>query len=843
MDPHLCQYAYMNLSPTEQMLTECIKSGEALDLLPPESPSEITLQDMQSWGDQHQVRAQVIRDALRGVFAPTSETDPHGIRLRGVTVVGNLDLDHLATEMALNLVSCYIPDGISASRFATPYLNLSNSFITCTQEVGDFGALDLRGAQIDDRLILSGATVVSLNGPGVVMSEASFGGGVFIDAGFSVHARAASSAIIMKNATVKGSLHLGAAKLTNTIGAAWQASGTHVYGDVLLTSGFVAEGDTQSPLLVLDRVSIDGMLNMRGGKVSNANGPALSMIHSRLNAALFDELIASGGGEGGTVRMLQSRVEGQLSFMRADLCNRSGPAIVADGIICDGGAYFGGGFHASGSSASGTVRLLGAQIKRQLGFSAAKVENDAGPALVLDDAYLDGSVFLDDDLLAHGAGPRGALRLLGTRITGQLAMTSAHLENASGPALQADGLSVDAGAHFGDGFTASGTGEQGAVRLIGARVRGQLSFSEATIRNPSGCALNLDGASVGGDAFFEYAHISTADSLIGAIRAIGVHISGQLGMAGAYFANDNGPAFFASGATVSGGTFLRSGFVAIGHGEHPTLQLAHSQLGEQLDISNAYIGNSKGTAFSFQGASLTGGLFIDGDTIISGPPGAIVVDLENAHVRDRLTVPERSLDIASAGTFWDVNGLTYNAYPSVGLSRWLAFISKNTPYYSPQPYQQLADAARASGHMSDARKVLMRQHDDQSRRGGVGRIGRTWSRFTKITLGYGYQPWRALLGVAVVLLVSISVSFTHRQAYAQVIPGQTVAAPCNDAQILQLAVDTAVPLVRTSSASTCRIASSEAGQTLSRLNIGLSLGGWALTALFAAGFTRAVRQP
>ena len=46
------------------------------------------------------------------------------------------------------------------------------------------------------------------------------------------------------------------------------------------------------------------------------------------------------------------------------------------------------------------------------------------------------------------------------------------------------------------GFTATGVGERGAVRLVGARIGGSLDCSGAALRNDSGPALFADGLQV-----------------------------------------------------------------------------------------------------------------------------------------------------------------------------------------------------------------------------------------------------------------------------------------------------------------------------------------------------------
>jgi hypothetical protein len=76
------------------------------------------------------------------------------------------------------------------------------------------------------------------------------------------------------------------------------------------------------------------------------------------------------------------------------------------------------------------------------------------------------------------------------------------------------------------------------------------------------------------------------------------------------------------------------------------------------------------------------------------------------------------------------------------------------PFYTAQPYQQLAAGCRALGDERGAREVLMAQRDDELARGDTRWQERLWGKITKITLGYGYQPWRALLFLTAVVAIS-----------------------------------------------------------------------------------------
>ena len=67
---------------------------------------------------------------------------------------------------------------------------------------------------------------------------------------------------------------------------------------------------------------------------------------------------------------------------------------------------------------------------------------------------------------------------------------------------------------------------------------------------------------------------------------------------------------------------------------------------------------------------------------------------------------------------------------------------------------------RAAGHDREVRIILMAQNRDQIARTGVRGWDRSWARLTGLTLGYGYQPWRALLLLLAVLTLSVTAAIT-----------------------------------------------------------------------------------
>jgi hypothetical protein len=87
----------------------------------------------------------------------------------------------------------------------------------------------------------------------------------------------------------------------------------------------------------------------------------------------------------------------------------------------------------------------------------------------------------------------GVVELTSAHIGGQLDCTGGHFANPNGPALNADGLTIDGGMFCREGFVAIGE-----VCLLGAHITGQLACMGGQFSNPDGSALNLERATVSG---------------------------------------------------------------------------------------------------------------------------------------------------------------------------------------------------------------------------------------------------------------------------------------------------------------------------------------------------------
>lgn len=381
-----------------------------------------------------------------------------------------------------------------------------------------------------------------------------------------------------------------------------------------------------------------------------------------------------------------------------------------------------------------------------------------------------------------------AVSLINARISGVVDCSGARLFNPDGRALDADGLQCGGGLYLRDGFEAVGDGELGLVRLVGADIE-LLDCTGAKLRNGSGPALMADGmrAAQGVRLRAGFEAVGTSDA--GAVRLLQACI-GELACTGGKIRNYTGPALAFHDLRVDGNALLRRGFEALGSGEFPTIQLPGVRISGTLDLDPA-----------------------------------------------RLEHPDPSHRL-------DVDGLEYGDLAE-SWQGWLDLLRDATPYYAPQPYQQLAAAQRAAGHDRDARAVLIAQRHDQLRRAATSRGERAWGRLTWITLGYGYQPWRALLGLLAIVLAAVFLAVLGPGAHgglSRTVPKDATAVSCSTVDRIGVGLDFGLPLIKTGARSDCTTTDTAAGQALTATGWTLQACAWAFATLFVAGFTSAVRK-
>jgi hypothetical protein len=567
-------------------------------------------------------------------------------------------------------------------------------------------------------------------------------------------------------------------------------------------------------------------LTLTGSQLSALDGDGLQVEGDVL---LGDGFTATGHGSYGAVRLLGAHVRGQLNVNGARLTNEAGPALIGDGLHVDGDV-FGGGFIATGHGELGAVRLPGAHIIGQLNLNGAELANQAGPALIGDGLHVDGGLVLAEGFTATGHYQRGAVRLPGAHISGQLNLDGAALINPAGPALIGDHLDVNGGV-FLDGFTATGHGEDGVVRLPDAHISGQLNLDRAELTNPAGPALIGDHLQVGSDMFAE-GFTATGHGEDGAVRLADAHISGQLNLSHAKLTNQAGRALIGDHLQVDSDMFAE-GFTATGHSQDGAVRLPDAHISGQLNLNDAKLTN----------------------------PAGPVLDLEDTEAK-HLFLPARVIcshgvatrsDCATPTHRLTLSGLVYTSLHAVDWHEWLHLIIHHTRDYRPQPYQQLAAALRTSGHESTAREVLIAQQQDLYRRGELGgplikSAHWLWGTFA----GYGYRSSRAVLTFLLVLMIAAGLGAAA--GHTPLGPGRYVTAhtrqapdphsPCSLVEQVGVGIDRSVPLAPAGIGNRCDFdMSSPVGQAFTALTWLLQALVWTLAALVtASGYLGLIRK-
>ena len=391
-------------------------------------------------------------------------------------------------------------------------------------------------------------------------------------------------------------------------------------------------------------------------------------------------------------------------------------------------------------------------------------------ALDLDRVQVDGAMYLNRCRISATTF-EGAVRLVDARLGGSLFGKHLVVENADGPALLAHGLRVERDLFLQPGFVADGHSEEGSIAMTDARVGACVWLAGARLRNTAGPAISWDGLETVRDIRLGDGFTAAGAGASGSVRLAGARIGGRVEIGDAVISNSTGPAVVADGMRVARDAVLGPGFLAIGSGIEGTVRLAGAQIGGALDLIGCQVEN-------------------------------------------RSAVQHR----------WVIDGLTYVGVPRLtqegNRAAWLDLLANTTPAYSAQPYQQLAAAYRAQGHDSDVRAVLMAQRRDQIARGGLSRGDRWWAHTTGLLLGYGYQPWRALIYLAGILAASVGLTIALGTVGGLASSSGLDAHPCPLIDLVDRGLDLGTPFLPKLTSATCSPTASSPGVALTISNWG-----------------------
>lgn len=538
----------------------------------------------------------------------------------------------------------------------------------------------------------------------------------------------------------------------------------------------------------------------------------------------------------GVLRLDNAKVEGHLCLSGATIGAGDGsPAIAAYGLTVDGG------LDGAALRAHGPVAMENATINGTLTLKGAQVSCPGKRALTLDRAVI---VKLD----CLGTVVEGETRMHNARIGSSMVFSGARLDNPGGVVLSAGGMTAEGGLFLNDSFTALGE-----IRLYGAGLAANLTLSGATISNPGGTVLNMNRASAG---------VIHALGLVaeGRISLVGARVASDVDLSGARLSGGGPDPVLAADSASVGGALVLSGVAADGE-----VCLRTIQVGQRILLLGARLANPGGITVRLPRARVGADVFCDGMTSagrirVAGATIGGTLGLKGAKIRNgdgmaldalaldagELTLrlaepPEGLVDLRHARVriFRDdpacwpgllsVDGLTYDALePRLPARQRLQWLARDPNGHQPRPYEQLAAHYTAIGQTAEARRVMYASERILRRK--MTPLPRVWSFLQDVTIGYGYQPWRAVVWLAV-LLIAGSITFGV-QPPPPLGPG---GAPHFNAVIYTL--DLLLPVVDLGQKHAFDPAGAE--QWLSYL---LIAAGWVLVTTVAAGAARVLSR-
>jgi hypothetical protein len=472
---------------------------------------------------------------------------------------------------------------------------------------------------------------------------------------------------------------------------------------------------------------------------------------------------------------------------------------------------------------------------------------------------------------------------------GELMLVDADVMNVSGAGLVATNLEVGRDLNLAGSFAGSAE-DTATLALAGCKVGGQIRMASnvhqnrrgdllpvspfgrrvfrgkqwalASVTNDRGAGLDMTAAFVQGDL-----HLGgniTGAGVDGAVNLARTRISGRLRTMGLRLSNQSGPGIRADRLSAESGIFLQDDG---GHGDgsttfieangNATVDLAASSMMELMVEPGVVLRNSEGLLLDLEGSRVSRDLAV----YATGLAGLIAV--ERVSVGGNVLLPSED----TPKTVWLVDQLTYSGIPGpygvTGVREltdgWLNVLRNRTLEYGAQPYQQLSHAVSLSGHEAEVRRVLIAQREDQIRRALPRKRDRAWARFTGLMLGYGYQPWRALIALFCVVAVAVVFAFTlgrlgaleqHSTSSVTVVVGGTPQAVtkqtttrCSAGQIASYAISVSLPAIETATVGgQCELARDGTGTVLIVGSWLCQIAAFALATLFIAGFTGIVRK-
>ncbi|MEU0963826.1 hypothetical protein ABZ328_30420 [Micromonospora aurantiaca] len=504
------------------------------------------------------------------------------------------------------------------------------------------------------------------------------------------------------------------------------------------------------------------------------------------------------------------------------------------------------------------------------------------------------SLILAELLLVNRSSKYPIIDLSRAQVGGNFSLHSSTIKNSDGPALELQQAAIAGSFSVWNHVHLEGNSRGGALSMPLINVEGHIIIRNVWARNIDGPAIDMGWTETRGLIEVSEVQAISHGKKMAAFEASGLSCARSLSISNVMCVGQHHMGAQIQGATVEIGVYIRDSTfkggptgegLALSSSKTPTLFMKSCHVNSKSDyalvIGAMDVAQTLSVVDSFIEAEATP-LFLAYSRAGSG------IDFAGSRARSRVgklhkcdhedacshfTVDLRvvttsriylppSLASRTGGihpSSWnadgtiDTDGMAYSSLGrhDAGCSHWLQLL-RRSPVYSAQPYQQLAEYYRRSGHHDDARTVLIEQRKEIVRRHLIASPWRRLAhRIVGLTVGYGYQAWRAAACLIIVLALSqlLSVGLGSRESQ----PGRPLAAhtakmsdagqECSLVERVGLGIDRSLPVLNTGMRDRCDYESdTPLGQTVTGLAWLLQFLGWAFATLLVVSYTGLVRK-
>jgi len=555
--------------------------------------------------------------------------------------------------------------------------------------------------------------------------------------------------------------------------------------------------------LVLDGASL---INLEGGGAIRAARLRVS------KAALLRDIEILTNSRHASVYMRSATIEGELAFDGASICNFAGPTVDMQ-FLTTGAEILLQDVSIRSNSAAASVDFSNAQVRHRIYIGPAEIHNSSGGIFDLNGTTIGNSVDLSRVQASSGGG-RPMMSSRGAKVGGNLHINET-IFAGTGPAVAGDRLNV-AGSCVIASSSVTVASDEPAIKLDAGSVGGPFDIVASYVVNEQDSALTAQGAVIGIRFYvLDFCHLESGTA--SALDLDLAEIGGPVIIQESVVKSTGGPGFSCVRLKASA-ILIGPAVYVVGHTKFSAAILAGVLIDDQVAVRRSRFVNMNpmGTNLHLGGGTIGGTFELAMAAVQSAKRRAGVVILE---------------------------GLEYPRVPQgATLREWIDLLATGTMEYEAQPYRQLAKGYKELGDEGAARAIGIAQNRDRGKRGSMGGgVQRFGHGLSGLLLGYGYKPWRALVGL-VIVLAATSVLVVVAGRLGLLVLASAPTRSCNLAEQLSVALPSAGPILRSSGTASCIYARGQWAQAFILANYVLQLAGWAFVTLFIAGFTGLIKK-